>query len=264
VHLCDFPDVLIQKYFYEDSDLIRKMDRLQNICNAALSIRNKENIRVRQPLAELVYYGGTSGQVLDIENPQFIEILKDEINVKSVRIGMGMSIQGEYKLKLNNQILGKRLPEKMKQIIPASKQGQWKRLENGSIEVCGEVLLPEEYELNLEPKAGIQGAAALSTNDALVVLDLNITPELKKEGYSRDFIRMVQQARKDANLNVSDRIALTVETSGEVAEAIEAHRAEISAAVLATTLTLGNAEGKHQSQQELEGVKLAFAFSVNS
>lgn len=263
VHLADFPDV---KKFPQEAELIANMDRVRDICNTALSIRNKENIRVRQPLSRVQIIAATeevNGYLDTIFNSDLRTIIYDEVNIKGYSAVPSQKIKefADYKLKLNNQILGKRLPEKMKQIIPASKQGQWE-LKDGKLHVCGEVLLPEEYELNLEPKAGIKGAAALSTNDALVVLDLNITPELKKEGYARDFIRMVQQARKDANLNVSDRIALTVETSGEVAEAIEAHKAEISAAVLATSLSLGKAEGKHQSEQELEGVKMAFGITT--
>lgn len=267
VHLADFPS--LEKNQLSDI-IVQEMDFVREICNCALAVRNKNNIRVRQPLNTLVLWlseeksnqieswnsnGGTDISI-------YTQIIQDELNIKQFSYGYGyLGDVANYILKINNQILGKRLPEKMKQIIPASKQGQWE-LKEGKLHVCGEVLLPEEYELNLEPKAGIQGAAALSTNDALVVLDLEITHPLKLEGFSRDFIRMVQQARKDANLNVSDRIALSVETSGEVAEAIAAHKDEIASAVLATSLNVGKAEGKHLSEQELEGVKVVFGIQI--
>lgn len=275
VHLADFPDVI---GFPDDERLIQQMDFVRDFCNTILSIRSKENVRVRQPLEKVTFYANWNPPLE--EGDYYGKLVLDETNVRHFEFIKNISDVASQKLVINSKAVAKKYPEKMKEVIIASKQGQWKVLEtynDGAIsgwakaaEVAGVILhnsygfgnaSEDEFQLILEPK-NPKGAAALSTNDALVVLDLNITPELKREGYSRDFIRMVQQARKDANLNVSDRIALTVETTGEVAEAIAAHKDEISAAVLATSLSLGKAEGKHISEQELEGVKVAFALSV--
>ncbi|MDG1286296.1 MAG: DUF5915 domain-containing protein [Rickettsiales bacterium] len=257
LHLQDFPDVSMLP---KEMDLIADMERVRDACNVALSIRSAENIRVRQPLGKLTLIAPT-GTISDFA--PYLPTLMGEVNVKDAELKEVANITeyADYNLKLNNQILGKRLPAKMKQIIPASKQGKWE-LKDGDLIVEGETLLPQEYTLQLQPKNGVKGAAALLTNDALVVLDLNITPELAAEGLSRDFVRMVQEARKNADLHVSNRIALQVQASGAVAAAIEANKAYISDQVLATSLELTDVDAKHRFEQELEGEAVVFGFSV--
>ena len=107
----------------------------------------------------------------------------------------------------------------MKQILPASKKGEWNRLEDGRIEISGEILQDGEYTINLEVKPEYKDSAqALSTNDALVILDVTITEELKREGLARDLVRAIQQARKDASLQVTDRIELGI--AGDIADVL--------------------------------------------
>lgn len=244
-----------------DSDIVMFMELAQGICNVALSIRGEEKIRVRQPLSKLTYYG-ESGHVI---SSYLSDIIEEEVNVREFNYAPANKIKdvADYKLKLNSQVIGKRLPAKMKQLIPASKQGQWE-LKDGKLHICDEILLPEEYELNLEPKVGIKGAAPLSSNDALVVLDLVLTPELEAEGLARDFIRMIQDARKKADLNVSDRISLRYEASGKAGDAIAAHAAAmIAPQVLATTIAQGEvASCAHRFEQALEGDTVQFGFTV--
>jgi isoleucyl-tRNA synthetase len=97
-----------------------------------------------------------------------------------------------------------------------------------------------------------------------VVLDLEITPELELEGLARDFVRMVQEARKMADLNVTDRIELQVEATGKAAAAIEGecNRLYIMGQVLATALTLQPVQATHRFEQELDGEKITFGFEV--
>jgi isoleucyl-tRNA synthetase len=98
--------------------------------------------------------------------------------------------------------------------------------------------------LQLEPKPEYKDRAqALSTNDALVILDTTITPELEAEGYARDMVRLIQQARKDAGLNVADRINLRLLVSNKLAPALASHKGYIAEQVLAATLTEGDING---------------------
>ena len=252
VHLADFPKAT---EFGAEAELVADMDRVRAACNAVLSIRSAENIRTRQPLASATLYGAGAERLRD-----FASLIEHEGNVHSVRFADSLEGVAEHRLKLHNPVLGKRLPEKMKQIIPAAKQGQW-ALEDGQLVILGEALQPEEYDLQLEPK-NPKGAAALSSNDALVVLDLTITSALAAEGLARDFVRMVQQARKDADLQVSDRIRLVVQAQAGVAEAITAHAGYISEQVLATELSHGAVESlPHTSEQQLDGQALRFGFA---
>ncbi len=232
----------------EDDRLVLDMDKVRDICNAALSIRSAQNIRVRQPLSKLTVVGA------DLKN--YADIIADELNVKKVEFANDIAAHAEYKLKINFPILGKRLPEKMKQIIPAAKSGAWS-MEHGALVICGEKLLTEEFELLLEPKSKTN-SAPLSTNDALVVLDLNLTTDLINEGLARDIVRMVQQARKDADLNVADRINLSIETKANIVDFKE----YIKEQTLAAQLEIGAAKGTHLFENELDGEKIKIALSV--
>lgn len=200
VHLQLYPELNEIKI---NSELVQVMDQVLNICSTALSIRSKENIRVRQPLASIEIIAENCSTFEEYE-----ELIKDEINVKSVIYNSQLSEYADLKLSINFPVLGKRLPHKMKDVIKASKSGDWSE-DNGKLIISGEELLENEYKLLLEAKAK-EGAAALSNNKGLVVLDLEVTKELENEGIARDLIRFIQQARKDAGYNVSDRIELQI------------------------------------------------------
>ena len=263
VHLEKFPDV---KTFPQDADLVADMDRVRDICNAALSIRTKANMRVRQPLSKLDIAGYNLERM-----PQYAELIKDEINVKSVVVHepAKMADFGAFKLQMIFAELGKRLKaegkaDKVKEITQAVKNNLWDKTKSGERLVAGEILLESEYKQLLEPKPEYKDCSApLSSNDALVVLDLTLTPELEAEGLARDFIRMVQDARKKADLKVSDRIALHYEAAGKAGAAIAAHENAIADQVLATAMTQGGVAGTaHRFEQALEADAVQFGFTV--
>lgn len=234
VHLADFPDVTT---WHVDADLSAQMDWVRDVCNAALGVRNHTKIRVRQPLKTLTLCSNQRVQL----PANLLAIVKDEVNVKDIALSTDFDKAATLKLSLNSAVLGKRLPEKMKQLIPASKKGEWKQ-EGGSAVVCGETLLPGEYTLQLEPKPEYKDRAQpLSTNDALVILDTTVTPELEAEGIARDVVRMIQQARKDAALHVSDRIRLHLDAPEQVAKALAAHKSYVMEQTLSELV-----EGKPQ------------------
>jgi isoleucyl-tRNA synthetase len=254
VHLADFPDV---SKIEDEAHLVHDMDRVRDACNAALSIRNAENARVRQPLASLTIVDPESERLAD-----YADLIKDEVNVKEVKFSGDVAAKADLKLKVNFPVLGKRLPEKMKDIIAATKQGNWK-LVGGQVEVVGELLTNEECTLQLEPKDK-KGAQALSSNDALVILDLYVTPELKIEGVARDLVRFIQQSRKDADLQITDRIALNIETANDdVMAALDSFGSYIAEQTLASSLDLGKADSAaHRFEQKIEGGDVVIGFKV--
>ncbi len=239
-----------------DDEIVKQMDWVRDICNAALAIRNKLNIRVRQPLQTLTIIGGGN------YDGKLGEIICDEINVKTISSETEINKYATLKLSINSAVLGKRLPAQMKQILPASKKGEWKKLEDGSVEICGEVLLASEYNLQLEPKPEYKDRAqALSTNDALVILDTTITPELEAEGIARDVVRMIQQARKDANLNVSDKIKLYLGAEEKTTVAIQAHKDYIMEQTLTSELLkTAPVSPVYSVENELDNSKITIAF----
>lgn len=222
VHLADFP---ILEEIETDQELVGIMDQVQDICSTALFIRSSENIRVRLPLSTLKIITEQSDKFKNFE-----ELIKDEINVKTIIYDNDLANNADQKLSINFPVLGKRLPQKMKDIIKLSKQGQWK-FNGNELTIAGEKLLPEEYSLVLVPRAK-QGAKPLANNQGMVWLDLKVTKDLENEGIARDIIRLVQQARKDADLDVSDRIELGLKSGLDLKEVLSAHSGLISSQTL--------------------------------
>lgn len=209
VHLEIFPNVEDIKI---EENLVKVMDQILDICNAALFIRSEENIRIRQPLSKLlVHLEGIDKGTYDNCIKQFEDLIKDEVNVKSIIYQENVQEYADLKLSINFPLLGKRLPEKMKEIIAAARAGNWHEA-SGKLFVSGIELLPEEYTLVMESKKGIKGVKALSNSIGLVKLDLEITKELAEEGIARDLVRFIQQTRKEAGFEVSDRIKLNVKS----------------------------------------------------
>jgi isoleucyl-tRNA synthetase len=255
VHLADFPDV---EHVQDEAHLMHDMDRVRDACNAALSIRGAENIRVRQPLSSLTIVDKEPERLKD-----YADLIKDEVNVKEVKFSSDVAAKADLKLKVNFPILGKRLPERMKEVIGATKQGNWKQASDGRVEVVGEVLTTEECSLQLEPKDK-KGAQALSSNDALVILDLNVTGELKIEGVARDLVRIVQQSRKDAGLQITDRIALTMTTNNEeIMAALDSFGSYISEQTLSVSVQAGDAKNcNYNFKQKIDGEDVTIGFNL--
>ncbi len=226
IHLCRFPSA--DKFVY-DAVLVEEMDKVQEICTAALHIRNRENVRIRQPLASLTIIGKDLSKL-----KKFANLIQDELNVKSIFFNENISEHAELKLQLNFKELGKRLPAKMKDIIKASKSGEWKR-DGDLVEICGEKLLAEEFVLALDA-FDKSNTEALAKNDALVLLDLKIDEGLALEGMARDLVRAIQQARKEAELNVSDRIVINLVADKKLTKAVEKNQHYIKEQVLADNI----------------------------
>ena len=234
VHLTSWPDELND---CADPQLLADMDRVRDICSAALSLRAVEKIRVRQPLAELV----VAGSNLDQLEPYF-NLIADEVNVKRVRISDEFGDYATFRLQVNARAIGPRLGGETKAVIKASKQGDWSALPEGGITIAGHQLSEGEYEMLLQPRDGVT-CESLSSNDAIVVLDLELTDELVAEGFARDVVRAVQQARKEADLDVSDSIRLVLQLDDEWRRAVDPFRDYIAEQTLATAVDLDGDPG---------------------
>lgn len=251
VHLTPFPDV---SAIADEYALIADMDRVRDACTAMGSIRSAENIRNRQPLAFATLYGAGADRLRG-----YADLMEDELNVKEIRFADSLEGVAEFSLTIDFKVAGKRLGGKMKAVGAAAKSGDWKN-ENGKIFVGGEPMEEGEYNLQLKPLIA-KGAQRLSSNDAMVVLDLTITPELEAEGRARDLVRMIQQARKDAGLNVADRIALAIDIPADFKPALAAHGDYIKEQTLAVSLGEGAGAAEQQVKQELDGETFVIGIS---
>ena len=142
----------------------------------------------------------------------------------------GASVATE-RLQLVPKLLGPRLGPAVQDVIKAHRAGDWTVAE-GVVTVGGHELLDGEYTLELVA-GDDQASSGLPGNGGVIALDIEVTDELEVEGRARDLIRLVQQARREADLHVSDRIALTVQGAPEVIDALEAHRELVARETLA-------------------------------
>ncbi|ROS59600.1 isoleucyl-tRNA synthetase [Frigoribacterium sp. PhB160] len=231
VHLTDWPDA---SAFPADEALVDAMDAVRSIASAGLALRKSTGLRVRLPLARLtVVVPETTG--LD----SFREILRDELNVKDVAlVPLSEEALGTFgvtrRLRVDARAAGPRIGKQVQQVIPAAKKGDWQPA-GDNVVVGGVELLPGEFTLELavaDPTAAI----GFVGDGGFVLLDTATTPELEAEGLARDVVRAVQQARKEAGLDVGDRVVTTLTTDRAAAEAVEAHRDLITGETLTTEL----------------------------
>jgi isoleucyl-tRNA synthetase len=164
----------------------------------------------------------------------FADLLADEVNVKDVVFTEDVAAYCQQVLTVVPRVLGPRVGKQVQQVIKAVKAGEWE-LVDGAPVAAGVTLQEGEYELKLVA-SDVANSAPLPGDAGVVVLDTTVTPELAAEGLARDVIRVVQQARREAGLDVSDRIALTVSGSSAAVAAVEAHRDFVAAETLATSL----------------------------
>ncbi|MGD0063078.1 MAG: isoleucine--tRNA ligase [Streptosporangiaceae bacterium] len=228
VHLTDWPDVT---GWPADEKLTGAMDLARAACSAALGLRKARQLRVRLPLASVTIAHPDAASLAP-----FTDLIAEEINVKQVRLSPDPATLGTFELAVNPRQLGPRLGRQVQEVIRAVKAGAWTQA-GDVITAAGVDLLPGEVDLKLVA-ADPDSTAALPGQGGLVALDTLVTPELAAEGTARDVVRIVQQARRDAGLDVSDRIRLTLGADAAVAEAIGTHAAFVSAETLAVTLDI--------------------------
>jgi len=234
VHLADWPEA---SDLPADHALVAAMDTARDICSTASSLRKANSLRVRLPLSDLTVVAEAAASLKD-----FGAIIADEVNVRTVTLrDASDASQADFgvsqRLMVNARAAGPRLGRDVQQAIKGSKTGDWSVAEDGTVTSGGLALREGEYTLETvvdEAAAGGSRATAMLPGGGFVVLDTEVTPELAQEGLARDIVRAVQQARRDAGLDVSDRISLTVTGHQEVWEATVAHQALIVEETLAS------------------------------
>jgi isoleucyl-tRNA synthetase len=213
VHLTDWPEA---SDLPADDALVAAMDQVREACSATSSLRKAENLRVRLPLARLTVVADHAEALRD-----FAPIIADEVNVKEVELLDAASASASdfgvsQRLSVNARAAGPRLGKDVQTAIKGSKSGDWSVAPDGTVTSGGLALVEGEYTLEtvVEQGEGASAATAMLPGGGFVVLDTEVTDALYEEGVARDLVRAVQGARKDAGLEVSDRIGLTV-TGGE-------------------------------------------------
>jgi isoleucyl-tRNA synthetase len=226
VHLEDWPEA---SAFPDEGALVAEMDYVREVASSGLALRKARGLRVRLPLSRLTVVSSRTEWFEGVEG-----ILRDELNVKSVAfepIGELAAFGITQRLTVNARALGPRLGKQVQQVIGAAKSGDW-TVAGDTVTVGGFELLEGEYELVLEA-ADPASAIAFLGDGGFVILDTETTPELESEGLARDIIRAIQDTRKAAGLEVSDRITLEIRgSSADDIAALEAFAETIAGETL--------------------------------
>jgi isoleucyl-tRNA synthetase len=194
-------------------------------------------LRVRLPLARLRIAAPDADALR-----AFADIIQDEVNVKVVELTDDVAAHGQAEILVNARVAGPRLGKQVQEVIRAAKAGHWTMSPEGRVHVAGVDLLSGEYEKRIVSRdAG--ATAELPRASGFVMLDTAVTPELTAEGLARDVIRAVQQARRDAGLDVSDRIHLTIDAPDDVAAAARAHEPFVASETLALEVRYADVHG---------------------
>ncbi|MBP5802702.1 isoleucine--tRNA ligase [Microbacterium maritypicum] len=213
VHLTDWPDAA---QFPAADEIRDAMDAVRELSSVGNALRKKEKLRVRLPLARFTVVSPLAASL-----GQFEDILREELNVKSVElVPLADDTATEYgiahRLSVNARAAGPRLGKDVQKAIQAARSGDWSEV-SGVVTAGGIVLEPSEYELVLETTGRPEGEAlAIVPTGGFVLLDTTTTPELEAEGLARDVIRAVQETRKNADFDVSDRIQLVLRFQDDV------------------------------------------------
>ena len=224
VHLTDWPSAADLP---ADDALVAAMDRARTICSVGSSLRKSEHLRVRLPLAGLTVVTADPATL-----EPFAPIIADELNVKSVTLlDVDAAHESDFgisqKLTVNARVAGPRLGKDVQTVIKGSKSGDWSVAEDGTVTSGGLALVEGEYTLEtvVSEEAGADAhVTAMLPGGGFVVLDTEVTLDLELEGTARDLIRAVQQARREAGLDVSDRITLTIAAGEHTWRAALEHR----------------------------------------
>ncbi len=236
IHHIDFPKADPSKM---DAALETRMQLAQDICSLVLSIRKKVNIKVRQPLQKILIPVLDPAMKLAIE--QMEELILAEVNVKEINYITETEGVISKKLKPNFKLLGAKLGTKMKQasaVIAALSQNEISELERtGTLTIMVEespiVLLINEVDIIAED---IPGWSVAVKGNLTVALDISLSEALLKEGHARELVNRVQNIRKEANFELTDKILLQIVDNQNLKESINEFSEYICREILATQI----------------------------
>jgi len=255
VHHTDFPTA---NESWIDLKLEERMHMAKEFSSLVLSIRKKVNIRVRQPLQKILIPVSSSDMQSQLQ--QIEELILAEVNVKEVQYLPADNDFIKKKIKPNFVILGKKLGAKMKlasNVIASMKQDAIRKLEvEGNIEIDleGEKYLLQREEVDIQSE-DVEGWMVASRNEFTVALDVQVTPSLEQEGHARELINRIQKIRKDIDLQLTDRILVTVQSLPEFDNSFTRFNDYICAEILADKIVL-EADLKDGFDTEIDGKSL--------
>jgi isoleucyl-tRNA synthetase len=263
VHLAEWPRALPEMI---DESLNRDMALVMRLVSLGHSARQKANRKVRQPLAEVAFSLGNANERKAVET--YADLFTDELNVKKVRLLDASTEAVSHTVKpLPKQLgqkYGNKFPALQKAILAMNAEEVARTLTSGqavkvTLDGVEYGILADEVEVKAQAKEGFAVAEEGAYVAALVT---ELSPELVQEGLAREFVRRVQDLRKSADLDVADRIELSVEASAGLKSAIEAHREYITTETLTSLLVFGSPPaGSSSADDSFDGETVKYGIS---
>lgn len=250
VHLCAFPE---SDGAFIDGELERGMEAVQNIVMLGRAARNAGNLKNRQPLAEMVVVSDPPCELSEEEKG----IILDELNVKKFTVGSNAEQYLNYKLKPQLKTLGPKYGKKLgaisaflancnaAEVVAAVRNG-------GVYEIAGEGVFLKQEDLQIFTESA-KGYVAAADRGITVALDSTLTEELIYEGIERELVSKIQNMRKEADFEVTDRIEVYYKASGKALEVLK--KAAFAPDVLANSVSEGDADG-FTREQNVNGEKV--------
>jgi isoleucyl-tRNA synthetase len=267
VHLRPYPEV---DEGLLDEQLARRIDTIVKYKNMGLAVRNRENLKVRQPLATFIIKPADESERESLSLPGLREQLLEELNVKELEIVDSLEGLVDTEVRPNFKALGPRyggmisqIESALRQVDPAEVQSGLEEIGHFSLVVGGKqiVLSPQDVDVRHIARDGL---ASVFERGCFAALEIVITPELRREGLARDFVRAVQDWRKETGLEVADRIHLRYSAPDDVVHAIGDWADYIARETLATDLAReGSLEGPAVKSCRIGGHSVVFAIAVD-
>ena len=222
----------------------------QRVVDLARTLRSTAHLKTRQPLATAWIALPDRGLAI---GPDLLRLIADEINVKRVEVIADDSALVERRVKPLLPKIGKRLGSAIPAVMAAARDGDVRFDADGSVTLAGVTLAPDEVEIQATPRPG----TAVAHHDGLVVvLDTQLTPELVAEGDARELVRAVQDLRREATLELDDRIELWIRP---LPDGVGAHLPAIAADTLADVAAGEPPADAVTAEVDLDGCRVTIA-----
>jgi isoleucyl-tRNA synthetase len=253
VHMCPWPEVVAS---LDDAELLYEIDVVQKVVGLARAARSQSGVRTRQPLSRLLVRTPDDKAARALQDHQ--DQVLEELNVKTMEFIARDAGLVTYRIKPNLPRIGKQYGKLVPQVKKALDEadgaaiaGAIARGQSFEIDVQGQVISLGEEDVLIETSSA-EGYACGEDGGYLTALDTSLNEELIREGVARELIRTVQEARKQAGLEVSDRIVLGVRGSAGVEAALQQYRDHLMAETLATDWSVGQPKPLYQEERTLD------------
>ena len=220
VHLTSWPTEELKHL--NDRALQASMDTMVRAVDLARTLRSQNGLKVRQPLARMwLALPSPAGLV---ERDALLELVRDEVNVKSIELIGDESELVDRRVKPLLPKIGKKLGSAIPAVMAAARGGSFEILADGSVKLAGVTLAPDEVEIQATPRPG---TAVTHDEGLVVVIDTELTPELRAEGDARELQRAIQDARKDAGVELDDEVSARVDAPEGVQRTLRPYLASV-------------------------------------